>query len=149
MQSTTAWLVIIVQMPLEDPAARMLVLRTLEALGAAVMREGAYLLPETPGNRQSLDTLATRYEDFLQRFKSRRPVTPEDSFVGLTELVHAWRAFPFLDPELPENLYGGNWIGRRAIGRFHELRDRWRPGALKFWKEIAAEGEGLATRDPW
>jgi hypothetical protein len=58
MQSTTAWLVIIVQMPLEDPAARMLVLRTLEALGAAVMREGAYLLPETPGNRQSLDTLA-------------------------------------------------------------------------------------------
>jgi hypothetical protein len=52
------WLVIVVQMPLEDPAARMRVLRTLESLGAAVMREGAYLLPHTPGNRQSLDTLA-------------------------------------------------------------------------------------------
>jgi hypothetical protein len=58
MQSTAGWLVIVVQMPLEDPAARMRVLRTLESLGAAVMREGAYLLPETPTNRQSLDTLS-------------------------------------------------------------------------------------------
>jgi hypothetical protein len=52
------WLVIVVQMPLEDPAARMRVLRTLESLGAAVMREGAYLLPHKPTNQQSLDTLA-------------------------------------------------------------------------------------------
>jgi hypothetical protein len=58
MQSTSAWLVIVAQMPLEDPAARMRVLRTLESLGAAVMREGAYLLPDTEANRQSLDTLA-------------------------------------------------------------------------------------------
>jgi hypothetical protein len=58
MQSPSAWLVIVAQMPLEDPAARMRVLRTLESLGAAVMREGAYLLPDTEANRQSLDTLA-------------------------------------------------------------------------------------------
>jgi hypothetical protein len=58
MQSTSDWLVIVVQMSSEDPAARMRVLRTLESLGAAVMREGAYLLPDTPGNRQSLETLA-------------------------------------------------------------------------------------------
>ena len=57
MPSATNWLVIVVQMPLEDPAARMRLLRTLESLGAAVMREGAYLLPETPANRQSLETL--------------------------------------------------------------------------------------------
>ena len=58
MQADTAWLVIVVQLPLEDPAARMRVLRTLEALGAAVMREGAYLLPQSPASLQSLDTLA-------------------------------------------------------------------------------------------
>ena len=34
------------------------VLRTLESLGAAVIREGVYLLPDTPANRQSLETLA-------------------------------------------------------------------------------------------
>jgi phenylacetic acid degradation operon negative regulatory protein len=88
-----------------------------------------------------LDELARRYEDFVDRFRGRRPATPEDAFVVLTELVHVWRVFPFLDPELPESLYGAGWIGRRAIGRFHELRDRWRPAALRFWRGLAAESE--------
>ena len=52
------WLLTIAQLPTEDPASRMRVLRTLESLGAAVMREGVYLLPDTPANRQSLETLA-------------------------------------------------------------------------------------------
>src|SRR5919202_1875421 len=53
-----AWLVTIAQLPTENPAARMRVLRTLESLGAAVMREGAYLLPDSAANRQALDALA-------------------------------------------------------------------------------------------
>jgi len=53
-----AWLMTVAQLPTEDPAARMRVLRTLESLGAAVVREGAYLLPDTTANRQALDALA-------------------------------------------------------------------------------------------
>jgi hypothetical protein len=53
-----AWLVTIAHLPTEDPAARMRVLRTLEALGAALMHEGAYLLPDTASNRQALQALA-------------------------------------------------------------------------------------------
>jgi hypothetical protein len=52
------WLVIVAQLPAEDPASRMRVLRTLESLGAAVMREGAYLLPDNADNRRALDALA-------------------------------------------------------------------------------------------
>jgi hypothetical protein len=52
------WLVTVAQLPTEDAAARMRVLRTLESLGAALMRDGVYILPDTPGNRQSLDALA-------------------------------------------------------------------------------------------
>jgi hypothetical protein len=52
------WLLLLALMATEDPAARMRVLRTLEALGAAVMRDGAYLLPDTPGNRKSLEALS-------------------------------------------------------------------------------------------
>ncbi len=52
-----SWLATVTQLSTEDPAARMRVLRTLEALGAAVMREGVYLLPDTPANRQSLGAL--------------------------------------------------------------------------------------------
>ena len=53
-----AWLVTVAQLPIEDPSARMRVLRTLESLGAALLREGAYVLPDTPANRQALDALA-------------------------------------------------------------------------------------------
>ena len=56
--SAVRWLVIVAQLPTEDPASRMRVLRTLESLGAAVIREGAYVLPGTPANRQSLESLA-------------------------------------------------------------------------------------------
>ena len=52
------WLVLIASLPTEDPAGRMRMLRTLESLGAAVMREGAYLLPDTPACHQGLQHLA-------------------------------------------------------------------------------------------
>ena len=57
------WLLLVARLPVEDPAARMRVLRTLESLGAAVMREGVYLLPDTPAGRQSLEALA----DYIAR----------------------------------------------------------------------------------
>ncbi len=57
------WLVLIASLPTEDPAARMRGLRTLESLGAAVMREGVYLLPETSVTRQGLEYLA----DYISR----------------------------------------------------------------------------------
>jgi hypothetical protein len=53
-----AWLLCLASMPADDPASRMRVLRTLESLGATVLREGAYLLPESEDNRHSLQTLA-------------------------------------------------------------------------------------------
>jgi hypothetical protein len=53
-----SWLVTVTQLPAEDPDARMRVLRTLESLGTAVMREGVYVLPDTPGNRRALDALS-------------------------------------------------------------------------------------------
>ena len=52
------WLVTVALLPTEDPAARMRVLRTLESLGAAVVREGVYLLPDTPTNRPALEALS-------------------------------------------------------------------------------------------
>src|SRR5262245_22911098 len=56
-EATADWLVTVALLPTEDPAARMRVLRTLESLGSAVVREGVYLLPDTAANRQSLEAL--------------------------------------------------------------------------------------------
>lgn len=60
---TSTWLLLLAHMPTDDPAPRMRVLRTLESLGAAVMRDGAYLLPDSSANRASLEALA----DYISR----------------------------------------------------------------------------------
>ena len=62
-QHETRWLAFVANLPLEDPASRMRVLRTLEALGCAMLREGVYLLPENSDNLQSL----LRLSDHLTR----------------------------------------------------------------------------------
>src|SRR5258708_35482876 len=52
------WLVYVASLPMDDPAARMRGLRTLESMGCAVLREGVYLLPDNPVNRQGLQRLS-------------------------------------------------------------------------------------------
>jgi hypothetical protein len=52
------WLVFVTQLPTDDPAGRMKVLRTLETLGCAPLRDGAYLLPDNAENRAGLAKLA-------------------------------------------------------------------------------------------
>jgi len=72
------WLVLVAVFPVEDAAGRMRLLRTLEGLGCAVMREGVFLLPDTPGNRASFQRLA----DHIVRAKGDAwlfPVTVESA----------------------------------------------------------------------
>ena len=52
------WLAFIASLPVEDPASRMRVLRTLESLGCAVLRDGVFLLPDTADNAQALGRLS-------------------------------------------------------------------------------------------
>jgi len=52
------WLALVAALPRDDAAGRMHALRTLEGLGCAVMREGVYLLPDTPANRANFQRLA-------------------------------------------------------------------------------------------
>jgi hypothetical protein len=54
---TSKWLAYVTTLPTDDPAARMRVLRTLESLGCAMLREGVYLLPDSDANRQGLGRL--------------------------------------------------------------------------------------------
>lgn len=56
--AATRWLAYVTTLPTDDPAARMRILRTLESLGCAMLREGVFLLPDTPVARQSLTSLS-------------------------------------------------------------------------------------------
>jgi phenylacetic acid degradation operon negative regulatory protein len=83
-----------------------------------------------------LDALAARYEDFLRTFGRRSPASDEARFVALTDLVHAWRHFPFIDPEIPPRLLPRRWPGRRAMALFDDRHAAWAPGANRWYDEI-------------
>ena len=61
--------------------------------------------------------MAAAYQQFIADFGRQRPRTPEAVFRAQTLLVHAWRKFPFLDPDLPERVLPAGWPRSRA----HEL----------------------------
>lgn len=52
------WLLLILSLPTENAAARMRVWRALKTCGAAVLRDGVYLLPQSAEHEQALSTIA-------------------------------------------------------------------------------------------
>jgi phenylacetic acid degradation operon negative regulatory protein len=85
-----------------------------------------------------LDDVAAHYEAFLDRFSGVRPRPGDPMLHAQIWLVHEWRRFPFLDPQLPDALLPPGWIGRRARRVFEELHTAWRDEARRRWAEIAA-----------
>lgn len=52
------WALLILSLPTETAALRMRVWRTLKTVGAAVLRDGVYLLPDLPVCRETLESIA-------------------------------------------------------------------------------------------
>ncbi len=52
------WTALILSLPAETATPRMRVWRALKAVGAAVLRDGVYVLPESPGCRETFAELA-------------------------------------------------------------------------------------------
>jgi len=51
----------------------------------------------------------------------------------LVALVHRWRHFPFLDPDLPEELLPADWPAPSAVRRFADLRAALLGPATAWW----------------
>jgi len=107
------------QIHAEEPAQLLSFRAELGALGdtAKVIQE-AWDLP----------ALRRHYEEFLADFATD-PDTADDAavFAAQTALVHAWRRFPFIDPDLPDGLLPGDWPRPKAYELFHS---RLAAGAL-------------------
>jgi phenylacetic acid degradation operon negative regulatory protein len=87
-----------------------------------------------------LELLADQYRTFVDRHHRRSPDTDLEVFVSLAGLVHDWRRFPTLDPELPRQLLPGVWAGDEALETFHLLHDRWTHQAQVFWATQESAG---------
>lgn len=85
----------------------------------------------------NLTEVAARYQHFIDEFMAMKPETPSAVLRAQTMLVHEWRRFPFLDPQLPGELLPPKWSGTTATALFNELHGRWRTPAQERWTELA------------
>jgi phenylacetic acid degradation operon negative regulatory protein len=74
-----------------------------------------------------------RYEEFLAEFAA---TSAADPLARLTELVHAWRRFPAIDPGLPAGLLPARWSGARAARLFAARHASWSPAAMTQWTRL-------------
>lgn len=125
---------------LEEAANRVLTDLGLADLAVIVAGTTGSISPDTTILERAwdLDELRDAYRDFVDRFGSNQPTGPRDRFAALVELVHAWRRFPFRDPEIPIPLLPSDWAGRRAQELFEDRRARWGPDAATHFKELEA-----------
>lgn len=92
--------------------------------------------PEMVAAAWDIEELARRYAEFIAEFSRLSPRSADDVFRAQTRLVHEWRRFPFLDPQLPAELLPARWIGARATKLFNDRHARWRDGAQRRWAEL-------------
>ena len=88
----------------------------------------------------NLADIAQRYQAFIDDFGALAPQTADEVFVAQIRLVHAWRRFPFLDPQLPKILLPPHWSGITATRLFAEQHTQWREPARRRWSELATTG---------
>lgn len=94
--------------------------------------------PDLVDRAWNLPEIATRYERFLATFADVEPSDDTEALLYQIHLVHEWRRFPFLDPQLPTALLPDDWAGRSATALFHERHDAWRGGAEAQWKLLCS-----------
>jgi phenylacetic acid degradation operon negative regulatory protein len=89
-----------------------------------------------------LTALEERYEAFLADFGGLEPAGRAEALRAQTRLVHEWRRFPFLDPQLPHTLLPANWSGAKAAELFHRKHADWQPAAGRRWDEMSLGRSG-------
>lgn len=85
-----------------------------------------------------LEALGEAYMGFIGHFAKLRPKAPEAVFAAQTSLVHAWRKFPFLDPDLPRELLPANWPRDRALDVFRQRHGLWHDTAQDYFGSLEA-----------
>jgi phenylacetic acid degradation operon negative regulatory protein len=97
--------------------------------------------PSMAAQAWDLANVAARYEAFIEEFTRLAPRTADEALIAATRLVHEWRRFPFLDPQLPAELLPAQWIGTRAARLFHARHSEWAPPAQQAWDALTVEEE--------
>lgn len=102
--------------------------------------------PDLVAEAWDLPDLAARYRRFIAATDA--PDAGDTRLEGaeaaaeLAGVVHQWRSFPFLDPDLPPELLPADWPGPVAAARFAVLRGALTEPARIWWSELDASYDG-------
>jgi phenylacetic acid degradation operon negative regulatory protein len=84
-----------------------------------------------------LDALDGRYRAFIDAFPNRVGRSDDrEAFLLRTRLVHVFRRFPALDPELPDELMHAPRHRAKAVALFHRLYAALAPAAQRHFNEV-------------
>lgn len=84
----------------------------------------------------NLDELGRRYRAFAETFRDHHVADDRHALLLRTRLVHTFREFPFLDPELPEDLVPAPEHRPEALRLFHDLYPALAPAAQRYFDEV-------------
>ena len=92
-----------------------------------------------------LTGLVERYEAFVAEFgpyassQQRAQLSDADAFLVRTRMVHLFRGFPIVDPELPEELAPLSGSRGRAVETFHRLFEALAEPSQRHFQAVTGE----------
>jgi phenylacetic acid degradation operon negative regulatory protein len=99
-------------------------------------------------NAWSLDEVAARYRGFLsaygplRRAAARRRLSAEHAFVARTVMLHRFRGFPSIDPELPAASDPVRSLRGEVVATFDDVYEQLEPVADGYFRSVARRTPG-------
>jgi len=95
-----------------------------------------------------LDELNRAYQQFIERHQpdwkrcrekaNNDDISPRSAFIRRFLLVHEYRSFPYVDPNLPPELLPDNWLGNQAVTLFQNYAALLAPLANEYVEQLLA-----------
>ncbi|MED1791798.1 phenylacetic acid degradation operon negative regulatory protein PaaX [Brevibacillus nitrificans] len=86
--------------------------------------------------KEFIDSYQAEYEELEERIRQKKEVPDSLCFVNKTKLVHQYRKFLFIDPDLPQELLPELWLGKEADKLFQNYYHLLNPGAVRFFETV-------------
>ncbi|MDQ7029577.1 MAG: PaaX family transcriptional regulator C-terminal domain-containing protein [Ardenticatenia bacterium] len=86
--------------------------------------------------RRFVEKYRPLYEADREAFTAGNGPDPQTCFVRRFMLTHEYREFPFLDPDLPQELLPSDWVGHEARDVFHEYHELLTGPAIEYFDSV-------------
>ncbi|RXT08793.1 phenylacetic acid degradation operon negative regulatory protein PaaX [Ammoniphilus sp. CFH 90114] len=86
--------------------------------------------------KEFINIYQPQYKEHMEQMNKKQEIPDNECFVEKTKLVHHYRKFLFIDPDLPEELLPTIWFGGEADELFKNYYNLLHPGAVKFFEGV-------------